>query len=150
MKGSTKSQTDVGTRCRLGVFTQISISIFAWQLNQHLQCFLKGPQLRTWSPCGPNWWNDPHLGRISHQRSPSSNYGSEAVKKGERRVNQVENKGECMYLLANWDPITVLPWMQTRAFADFQLLFSSLNAYVLYHRSSMIKNLRNFVAKCAF
>jgi len=37
-------------------------------------CFRKSPQLRTWSACGPNWWNSPHLGRISIKRSHFPNH----------------------------------------------------------------------------
>ena len=40
----------------------------------HNHCFRKSPQLRTWSACGPNWWNGPHLGRISHKRSHFPNH----------------------------------------------------------------------------
>ena len=32
-----------------------------------MQCFHKGPQLRTWSSWGPNCWNGPHLVLILHK-----------------------------------------------------------------------------------
>ena len=35
-------------------------------------CFHKSLQLRTWSACGPNWLNGPHVGRISLEIAFSS------------------------------------------------------------------------------
>ena len=86
-------------------------------------CFHNNLQLQTWSACGPNCWNGPHLGCISHKRSHFPNYdsymkeiwnksGSEtmkcerkvtcgAMKKGDWSINQVENKSESMHLLSN-------------------------------------------------
>ena len=49
--------------------------------------------------------------------------GSEAVKRGEKSVNQIENKGEGMHLLENGKEKNSPP---------------------------MINNLHTFVAKCAF
>ena len=45
--------------CRTALGEHNSNSYFVMKPN--IQCFRKGPQLRTWSSWGPNCWNGPHL-----------------------------------------------------------------------------------------
>ena len=87
--------------------TEVSPNVF-----HNSQCFRKSPQLRTWSACGPNWWNGPHLGRISLKRSHFPILRGKwqwSCVKGSKKLKSDWEQGWGPASSGKWDYMKVLP-----------------------------------------
>ena len=77
------------------------------------QCLQPDLQFRTWSACGANCWNGPHLGRISLERSSFPIMREKWQWSFEKGREKCQSDWEQWWGHAShgkWDRITVLPW----------------------------------------